>query len=50
MEDVRRAGEPHGATLEDGYRVALISEAMEASARAGCRIDIEPELSRTIAR
>ncbi len=33
---------PDGATFEDGYRVALISEAMIASATSGRRIEIEP--------
>jgi predicted dehydrogenase len=33
---------PDGATFEDGYRVALISEAMLASATSGRRIEIEP--------
>jgi predicted dehydrogenase len=33
---------PDGATFEDGYRVALISEAMIASANSGRRVEIEP--------
>jgi len=33
---------PDGATFEDGYRVALISEAMLASASSGRRVEIEP--------
>ena len=33
---------PEGATFEDGYRVALISEAMLASATSGRRVEIEP--------
>jgi len=31
---------PHGATFEDGYRAALISEAMHASAQTGRRVEI----------
>ena len=33
---------PDGATFEDGYQVALISEAMLASAASGGLIEIEP--------
>ena len=33
---------PEGATFEDGYRVALISEAMLASATSGRRIEVDP--------
>jgi predicted dehydrogenase len=33
---------PDGATFEDGYRVALISEAMVASASSGRRVEIGP--------
>jgi predicted dehydrogenase len=33
---------PDAATFEDGYRVALISEAMLASASTGRRVQIEP--------
>jgi predicted dehydrogenase len=33
---------PDGATFEDGYRVALISEAMVASAFSGRSVEIEP--------
>jgi predicted dehydrogenase len=32
---------PDGATFEDGYRVALVSEAMAASALSGKRVEIE---------
>lgn len=34
---------PDGATFEDGYRVALISEAMVASALSARSVEIEPE-------
>ena len=37
-----RAVAPDGATFEDGYRVALISEAMVASALSGQRVEIMP--------
>ena len=32
---------PHGATFEDGYRVAAIIDAMRRSSRSGQRIELE---------
>ncbi len=36
--------EPYGATFEDGYRVAVISDAIVESARTGRRIPVRYEI------
>ena len=45
MESIVRETEvaPLGATFEDGYRAAVIAEAIEASAREGRRLDVRYE-------
>ncbi len=42
VADDRSVG-PDGATFEDGYRTALISEAMRASAETGRRVEVQAD-------